>query len=388
MRRLRIALCTHSTNPRGGVAHALALGEALRALGHEPVAHAPDPAGTGFYRSADCATRSVAATPLAPAARADVASMARARVADYVRHFEQEAHRRFDVFHAQDSLSGLALAQLSERGVIPGFARTVHHIDDFADPALAAMQERAITAARALFVVSRAWRGELLARHGRSSTVIGNGVDPVRFSPEGKGNEPALRARLGLGGGPALLAVGGVEGRKNTLRLLQAFALLHARRPGAQLLIAGGASLLDHSQYQAQFRQALAAADLPPQAVIVTGPLPDADFPALYRIAAALALPSVKEGFGLAVVEAMASGLPVVASRIAPFTEYLGPGDAAWCDPLDPASIAAAMDRALDPETRVHLASRGHAVAARHTWRAVGEAHLPVYAALSEAAYA
>ncbi len=69
--------------------------------------------------------------------------------------------------------------------------------------------------------------------------------------------------------------------------------------------------------------------------MIATGPLPQALMPALYRAADALVFPSVKEGFGLVVLEAMASGVPVVTSRIAPFTEYLGDDDAAWCDPHD-----------------------------------------------------
>ena len=69
--------------------------------------------------------------------------------------------------------------------------------------------------------------------------------------------------------------------------------------------------------------------------------------PALYRAATSLVFPSTKEGFGLVVLEAMASGVPVVTSRIAPFTEYLGDDDVLWCDPFDTASIAAAMARSL-----------------------------------------
>ena len=62
--------------------------------------------------------------------------------------------------------------------------------------------------------------------------------------------------------------------------------------------------------------------------------------PALYRLADGAGLPLLKEGFGLCVLEAMACGTPVVVSRIAPFTEYLGERDALLCDPDDPASIA------------------------------------------------
>ena len=73
--------------------------------------------------------------------------------------------------------------------------------------------------------------------------------------------------------------------------------------------------------------------------------------PALYRAADALVFPSVKEGFGLVVLEAMASGVPVVTSRIAPFTEYLGDGDvavvrSARCRLRSPHAMAAALDAA------------------------------------------
>ena len=60
---LRIAILTHSTNPRGGVVHALALGDALTALGHEVVVHAPDINQHGFFRATRCGTRWRAASP-------------------------------------------------------------------------------------------------------------------------------------------------------------------------------------------------------------------------------------------------------------------------------------------------------------------------------------
>ncbi len=185
---------------------------------------------------------------------------------------------------------------------------------------------------------------------------------------------------------PYFLAVGGVEARKNTLRILEAFRIVRASRPHMRLVIAGGASLLDHGAYQAEFAAALAGSGLPEDAVIRTGPVADAQMPALYRGAAALVFPSIKEGFGLVVLEAMASGIPAVVSRIAPFTEYLGEHDALWCDPADVGSIASAMIASLDAGD--DLRDAGLAVAARHDWARVARRHLSAYAAMGETALA
>ena len=122
--------------------------------------------------------------------------------------------------------------------------------------------------------------------------------------------------------------------------------------------------------------------------MVRTGPVPQTLIPALHRAADALVFPSIKEGFGLVVLEAMASGVPVVTSRIAPFTEYIEDGDVAWCDPDDPVSIAHAMMAALDAPRRDVLIARGFAIAARHDWSRVAHAHLPTYEALAEAAHA
>jgi glycosyltransferase-like protein len=382
LRRLRIAILAHSTNPRGGVVHALALAEALTELGHEAVVHAPDRGG-GFFRPARCPTVCVPASP----AGSDVAAMVEIRAADYVRWFADPRHRDFDVFHAQDGISGNALATLKEKGLIGRFARTVHHVDSFADPRLQRLQERAIADADRLMVVSRLWRDALMQSHGREAVLVGNGVDGRRFSPQAGARDAVLRRRLGLGAGPVFLAVGGIEGRKNTHGILQAFVRIHADVPAAQLIIAGGASLLDHGAYQRRFAETLAASALPASAVLTIGPVADDDMPSLYRIADALVFPSLKEGFGLVVLEAMASGLPVVVSRIAPFTEYLGAGAVVWCDPNDSMSIAGAMRDALDRECRSLRIAHGLDVARRHDWTSTAQRHLPVYAALAEPAH-
>ncbi|MFG1374026.1 MSMEG_0565 family glycosyltransferase [Xanthobacter oligotrophicus] len=381
-RPLRIAMLTHSTNPRGGVVHAIELCEALADLGHAPVLHAPDARGTGFFRAPTCP---IEAFPVAPAV-AGMTAMVEQRIADYVRHFEAAGTDGFDLFHAHDGISGNALATLKARGKIPGFLRTVHHVDSFTDPRLAALQVRAIRDADGWLAVSRTWQAHLAEQFGINADLCGNGVDTARFRPEPDGREAALRARLGLGPGPILLGVGGVEARKNSVRILEAFLQLRALRPDIQLVIAGGASLLDHGACQAQFRATLARGGA--GGVHVTGPLDDADMAPLYRLAHGLVFASVKEGFGLCVLEAMACGVPVIVSRIAPFTEYLGDGDALWCDPLRPASIADAMAISLQPAARARFAQAGITVAARHGWPAVARAHLPLYHRLAEAAHA
>ena len=383
-RALRIAILAHSTNPRGGVVHALELGDALVRLGHEAVVHAPDVRGSGFFRPTLCGSALVAASPVG----ADLATMIETRVAEYVSHFETAANRRFDVFHAQDGISANALATLKQWGLIDRFARTVHHIDDFEDPKVAALQARSIAAADELFVVSGTWRDILRRRFGRSATIVGNGVDGGRFAPTPDGREEGLRSRLGLGEGPVFLSIGGIEERKNTLRLLEAFDEVRRMLPAAQLIVAGGASVLDHGAYQRRFAAALARMAVPPGAVVTTGPLPDDDMPALYRLASALVFPSVKEGFGLAVIEAMACGVPVVLSKIAPFTEHIGDDDVIWCDPMRAASIADAMLIAIAEPSRARLARQGRLVALRHDWDATARAHLPIYMRLREAIHA
>lgn len=99
----------------------------------------------------------------------------------------------------------------------------------------------------------------------------------------------------------------------------------------------------------------------------------------LYRLADALVFASISEGFGLAVLEAMASGLPVVTSRIAPFTEYLSEDDVVWCDPLNAGSIANAMGAAMMEGVRTKIIRNGYRVAATHSWQKCAQAHLPIY---------
>ena len=175
-----------------------------------------------------------------------------------------------------------------------------------------------------------------------------------------------------------MLSVGGIEARKNTRRLLQAFVMFRKRHPAAQLVIAGGASLLDHVSEAVAFRTEAAAMGLAigrGEPIVITGPIPDADMPAIYRGADVFAMPSLLEGFGLAALEALASGTPTVVSDMAPFSEHFVEGEVDWADPMQPAAIADALHRAL-VRGRHHVAP---AVCSRFSWSASAARHETLY---------
>ena len=191
-RPLRIAMLAHSTNPRGGVVHAMHVAEALTELGCEVVLHAPDAKGQGFFRTPKCEAR---AFPVGPGS-AETFAMIEQRVEDYVAHFSFPRNRGFDIYHAQDGISGNALAALKQRGLIGAFVRTVHHIDDFPDARIARLDSRAIHAADACLTVSALWRDRLAQTFGIRAAVCGNGVDIAHFRPDRDGSEDELRGRL------------------------------------------------------------------------------------------------------------------------------------------------------------------------------------------------
>jgi glycosyltransferase-like protein len=379
-RKLRIAMLTHSTNPRGGVAHAMELADAMNGLGHDAVLFAPG--AKPFFRQSRGRSVVIPITPANGCLREQV----RRRIDDYVAWLSRPGAEKFDIYHAQDGISGNALADLTTTGVIPGYVRTVHHLDDFGDELLAQWDLRSIQAARQVLCVSDLWRNALRQRHGVHGRIVGNGVDRERFTPRPDSRENDVRQTLGLKGGPVFLSVGGVEARKNTLGALKGFLEMRRLHPSAQLVIAGGASLLDHSAYQTAFLaflEASGASTGPGGSVILAGTIADDAMPALYRTADALVFPSLKEGFGLAALEAMASGVPAIVSRIAPFTEYLGEGECLWVDPNDPASIARAMAQALEPETRRRLIAAGLTAAKRFPWSATARHCLEIYQSLN-----
>lgn len=172
--------------------------------------------------------------------------------------------------------------------------------------------------------------------------------------------------------GPYLLSVGSLEPGKNRRRLVEAFASLAAAFPHT-LAIAGRPAWKFEEELSLPARIGLV------DRVRFLGYVPDADMPALYGGADAVAFPSLYEGFGLPALEAMACGTPLLTSTAPALAELVG-GAALLVDPYDTAAIASGLRRLLsDPALRDDLRRRGLERAASFSWRQTARETLAVY---------
>lgn len=249
---------------------------------------------------------------------------------------------------------------------MPGMLRYLHRV-----------VPRSVRRADCVIVPSEATRRDLINLYGAPShkvRLVYPGVEE-RFCPTGDAAEAAaLRARYRLPDAPLVLTVGTLQPRKNHLRLVQALARIADR---AALVIAGGRGWGYESVHEEIGRLGLEGR------VTFTGFVDDADLPALYRMATVFVYPALYEGFGLPVLEAMACGVPVVASNVSSLPEVTGPDAALLVDPHDVESIAAALRRLLDEaDLRQTLRQRGLARAAAFSWQRTAAQVWALYAEL------
>ena len=378
---LRIALLTYSTKPRGGVVHTLALAEALSDLGQDVEVWTLGRGGdAGFYRPVDPVVR-VRLVPFEDRDGESVGARIVRSIAVLAGALRADGLAA-DVVHAQDCLS--ANAALAVR---PDVLRTVHHLDQFSTPELVACHEKALREPAGHVCVSRSVAAELAAGWGMGATVIPNGVAAGRFASAADPTDPVAtraRARWRRELGRYVLAVGGIEPRKGTADLVEAMALLRPRAPGVALVLAGGDTLFDYRGYRDAVLARAAELGVAP---VLLGPVPHDELPALMAGADVFAFPSTKEGFGLAAMEALAAGVPVVLRDLPVLREVFG-GAARFADTPD--ALADALADALGETSgaapapaelaRARATARaGWELAGRHTWAAAAEAHLRLY---------
>jgi glycosyltransferase involved in cell wall biosynthesis len=286
---------------------------------------------------------------------------------------------RADEIQLLHSLGTTAPMFAGVRSVVTVLDLIFHHVPSTFPPLSRAGLElivpRAARRADAVIAISEYGRGDIAATIGIARdtifvTHLGFGLSPVGArlaSPE-----PGLRRRLDLGESEVVLCVSALLAHKNLARLIDAFATIATERD-AILVIAGHQGLAKDSLV------ARAAGEGIGDRVRITGWIERSDLEALYGIARLFAYPSLIEGFGMPILEAMARGVPVASSNAGALVE-VGGRAAEFFDPRDTAQIALAITRLLDDEDRRgELVALGHQRAREFTWERCAASTLDVY---------
>jgi glycosyltransferase involved in cell wall biosynthesis len=274
------------------------------------------------------------------------------------------------VYHGMDGFLPYSLRR-RDRAVV-----TVHDLGWRVHPELYNRRLRLMYGGLFPWVVRRADRFIAVSRYTADDLVGRAGVPGSKIDVIYHGLDPAFStADNGAGrvppASPYVLAVGGVSPRKNTRRLIAAFSHWRARggrRSQYRLLITG-------TSLDADFEQNGSAL---PEGVSLLGYVNKAELPRLYSGAAAFLYPGIYEGFGLPIIEAMASGVPVVTSRTGAAPEIAG-GAAILVDPFDVGSIETGLEQATLPEETRRLVELGRDRARSFEWSAAANATIEVY---------
>ena len=363
---MRVAMLTYSTRPRGGVAHALKLAERLRGRGADVTLFSlarrdDDVAGSGYFRPVD-----VPFEVLRYEWHPDVMVRLERMVQAYVGGLPRD----FDIYHSQDCVGGTALTEMKEAGTItsPVF-RTVHHIDDFAEPRLFEFEKRAVAHADRRFVVSEYWRGALEQEYGHDSVVTYNGLDVEEFA-----DLPPRKTDA-----PTILFVGGLEARKGLEYLVLAMGPVVKSHPSARLVAVAKAGVRGVDE-PGWFRVLAERAGIA-GSVVIHESVSTGDLMQLYADCDLLALPSRNEGWGLSLMEAMACSKPVVATRVGGIPELVTDGvEGLLVGPGDVKALGQAICRLLDdPAARDRMGLAGRKRVEAFSWDAAADTVMREY---------
>ena len=274
---------------------------------------------------------------------------------------------RIDLFHATDFVLPPTLP--ATRTLLTVHDLSFVRVPQAASPPLKAYLDQAVPQsvkkADHILADSQATKDDLMQLYKTPAakiTVLLCGVD-ARFQ---RITDPAaqqrVREKYGLGTVDYLLSVGTVQPRKNYSRVIRALAALRRQGHDLHYAIAGGSGWLEDEMHQT------IAATQQENAVHLLGFVADDDLPALYSAARCLIIPSLYEGFGLPILEAMACGTPVITSSVSSLPEAAG--DAAiLVDPLDTDAICSAILRLeTDRPLRTALTAAGEAHSRQFKW--------------------
>lgn len=282
---------------------------------------------------------------------------------------------RLDLFHAPDFV--LPPVMPTTRTLVTIHDLSFVRLPTFTMPGMSRYLNRwvphSVQRADHVIAVSEATRQDIIELYhapAHKVTVLPHGISPD-FAPV---IEPArlhdLRRRYGLDNWPFILSLGTIQPRKNYPRLIQALARLEA---DCHLVIVGSEGWDCETVYNEVTRWGLK------ERVHFLGYVADADLPALYSAATIFAYPSLYEGFGLPVLEALACGTPVVAANASALPEVVGSAGL-LVDPYQVEELAAALAHLLtDSADRARLGQAGQRQAAGFRWDNTAQGVLRLY---------
>ena len=357
---------TYSTRARGGVAHALKLAERLQALGVDVTLHSlarsDDPSASGgFYRETTVPYRVYSYEW-----HVDIVTRLERMIDAYAANLPRDA----DIYHSQDCVGGTALMRMKREKLIsaPVF-RTVHPIDDFAEPRLYEFEKRAVSNADHRFVVSKYWQDALKRDFGFDSTVVYNGLDLADF-PRGH----PRRSKT-----PTVLFVGGLEPRKGLEFALLAMPRVLEKCPNARLVVVGKSGFRGTDD-PGWFRVLANRAGIE-ESVEMHESVSQEMLMQLYSDCDVLVLPSRNEGWGLSLMEAMAFEKPVVATRVGGIPELVVDGkEGLLVESGDVSGLADAVGKLLgDPSLRAKMGRAGLDRVKDFSWDGTAKTVLKAY---------
>lgn len=366
MKGLKVAMLTYSTRPRGGVVHALKLAERLRASGVDitlySLARADDPDSmNGYFREVS------APFNIFPYVwHRELITRLENMIDSYVKNLPRDAN----IYHAQDCVGGTALNRMRERDMIsaPVF-RTVHHVDDFAEPRLFEFEKRAVAQSRDIFVVSKYWRDALKREYARESVIAYNGLDSSDFEPL-----PKRKSEV-----PTVLFVGGLEPRKGLEDLIRAMKLVVSGVPSARLNVVAKTGFRGTEQWIEY--ESLAHRLGLIERIDFHESVSQETLLGFYSDCDVLALTSKNEGWGLVLMEAMACGKPVVATRVGGVPELVEDGtEGMLVEAGDVKGIADSVTKLLhDPALRARMGRAGKRRVKKFSWDSTAKVVLREY---------
>jgi glycosyltransferase involved in cell wall biosynthesis len=359
-------MLTYSTRPRGGVVHALKLAERLSKLGVEvtlySLVRSDDRIGKAGYFRKVAAPYELFTYDWSP----DLIT----RLERMIEAYSENLPRDADIYHAQDCVGGTALARMKKHGLISAsIFRTIHHVDDFAEPRLFEFEKRAVAHADYRFVVSKHWQKALKDEYGYDSKITYNGLDLEDFS-----RLPKRTNRR-----PTVLFVGGLEPRKGLEYLLHAMEYVLEDVPRARLVAVAKTGFRGTDEWS--WFTTLASRLRIMKNMDFRESVSQRTLLGFYSNADVVVLPSKTEGWGLSLMEAMACGKPVVASRAGGIPELVrNKTEGFLVRPGDVRGLADAITMLLkDPKLRNEMGRSGRIRVQQFSWDATAQVVLREY---------